>query len=97
MEQDEKEEIGVYKVKTCPGASEAPQRTGEEAATHPPMENHESARVAEDGWCALWPDDLLLEGEEGEYFLELLMREVPPGGSNPAGSKLGQPAGKEKG
>jgi hypothetical protein len=81
----------------CPGASEAPQRTGEGVATHSPMENHESARVAEDSWCTPGPDDLLLEGEEGEYFLELLMREAPPGGSNPAGSKLGQPAGKEEG
>jgi hypothetical protein len=61
------------------------------------MENHESGRVAEDGWCAPGPDDLLLEEEEGEYFLELLMREAPHGGSNPAGSKLGQPAGKEEG
>jgi hypothetical protein len=61
------------------------------------MEDHESARVAEDGWCAPGPGDLLLDGEEGEYFLELLMREAPPGGSNPAGSKLDQPAGKEEG
>ncbi len=52
LEQGKKEEVGVYKVGMCPGASEAPQRTGEGAATHPPMENHESARVAEDGWCA---------------------------------------------
>ncbi len=81
----------------CPGASEAPQRTGEGAATCSPIGNHESTRVAEDGWCAPGPDDLMLEGEEGEYFLELLMREAPPGGSNPAGSKLAQPAGKEEG
>jgi hypothetical protein len=97
LEQDEKEEVGVYKVGTCPGATEAPKRTEEGAATHSPVGNHEGAKVAEDGWCAPGPDDLLLEGEEGEYFLELLMRETPPGESNPAGSKLGQPARKEEG
>ncbi len=97
LEQDEKEEVGVYKIGTCPGDSEAPRRTGEGAATCSPLGKHESARVAEDGWCTPGPDDLLLEGEEGEYFLELLMREVPPGEPNPPSNKLGQPVGKEEG
>ncbi len=29
-------------------------------------------------WQAPGPDDLLLEGEEGEYFLQLLMRKESP-------------------
>jgi hypothetical protein len=32
----------------------------------------------ENGWQAPGSDDLLLEGEEGEYFLELLMRKASP-------------------
>jgi hypothetical protein len=38
----------------------------------------------------------LIEGEEGEYFLELLMREAPLEKPNPASSKMNQPAGNEE-
>ncbi len=41
------------------------------------------------------PEDLLIEGEEGEYFLELLMREASPEESNPASNKVSQPARRE--
>jgi hypothetical protein len=33
----------------------------------------------EDRWQTPGPGDLLIEGEEGEYFLELLMRRASPG------------------
>jgi hypothetical protein len=33
----------------------------------------------EDGWQAPGPGDLLIEGEERKYFIELLMREALPG------------------
>jgi hypothetical protein len=61
------------------------------------MGKQENTKAAEDGWWAPGPDDLLIEGEEGEYFLELLMREAPPGEPNSASSKMDQPAGKEEG
>jgi hypothetical protein len=61
------------------------------------MGEREGAKAAEDGWWAPGPDDLLIEGEEVEYFLELLMREAPPEEPNPASSKTNQPAGTEEG
>jgi hypothetical protein len=61
------------------------------------MGEREDTKAAEDGWWAPGPHDLLIEGEEGEYFLEFLMREAPPGEPNPASSKMDQPAGKEEG
>jgi hypothetical protein len=90
LEQDEKEEVGVYQVGTCQGADGAPLETGGGAAMHPPTSQREDAEAAEDGWRAPGPGDLLIEGEEREYFLELLMREAPPGKSSPASSKTGQ-------
>ncbi len=65
------------------------------ASVHPPMGDRVGAKAVEDGWWAPGPEDLLIEGEEGEYFLELLMREAPLGESNPASNKAGQPAKKE--
>jgi hypothetical protein len=42
------------------------------------------------------PGDLLIEGEEEEYFLELLMREASPGKPNPASRKTDQLAGDKE-
>ncbi len=59
----------------------------------------------ENGWQAPGPDDLLIEGEEGEYFLELLMRKASPerpkagqlvGGKEDPKDKLAPVKGKEK-
>jgi hypothetical protein len=96
LEQDEKEEVGVYQVGTCQGADGAPLETGGGAAMHPPASQQEDTEAAEDGWRAPGPGDLLIEGEEGEYFLKLLMREAPPGKSSPASSKTDQPAGNKE-
>jgi hypothetical protein len=90
LEQDEKEEIGIYQVGTCQSADEAPLETGGEAG------QWEDAEAAEGGWWAPGPRDLLIEGEKGEYFLELLMREALPGEPKPASSKTDQPAGEEE-
>jgi hypothetical protein len=76
LEQDEEVTVGVYQVGTCQSADEAPSGTGRGAAKHPPTGRQEQAEVIEDGWQAPGPGDLLIEGEEGEYFLELLMREA---------------------
>ncbi len=54
-------------------------KAGEEAAGQPPANQYKEAGTAEAEWEAPGPDDLLLEGEEGEYFLELLMRKASPG------------------
>ncbi len=63
---------------------------------HPLTSQQEDVKAAEDGWWAPGPGDLLIEGEEGEYFLELLMREAPPEGLNPASSKTDQPDGDKE-
>jgi hypothetical protein len=97
LEQDEGEEVGIYQVGSCQGAGGAPLGTGEGAVTRPPSGGREDTKAAEDGWWAPGPDDLLIEGEEGEYFLELLMREAPPGEPSPASSKMDQPAEKKEG
>jgi hypothetical protein len=55
------------------------------------------SKIVEDSWWAPRPENLLIKGEEGEYFLELLMREAPLEKPNPASSKMNQLAGKEEG
>jgi hypothetical protein len=95
-EQSEKEEDGVYQVRAGQGAGGAPLRTGGGAVTRPPVREQEGAKAAEDSWWAPGPNDLLIEGEEGEYFLELLMREASPGETNSASGGMNQPAGKKE-
>ncbi len=98
LEQDEKEEVGTYQVGTCQGTGGAPPETGEGAITYPlPTGEQGDTKGAEDSWWAPGPEDLLIEGEEGEYFLKLLMREAPSKEPNPASSKINQPARKEEG
>jgi hypothetical protein len=63
-----------------------------EAITCSLTREREDTKAAEDGWWAPGPGDLVIEGEEGEYFLELLMREASPGEPNPASSEVDQPA-----
>jgi hypothetical protein len=78
LEQDEEVAVGVYQVGTCQSVDEEPLETGRGAGKHPHTGHQEEAEVMENGWQAPEPGDMLIEGEEGEYFLELLMREALP-------------------
>jgi hypothetical protein len=95
-EQNEKEEVGVYQVRAGQGASGAPLGAGGGAAMSPPAREQEGTKAAENGWWAPGLDDLLIEGEEGEYFLKLLMREASPGEINSASGEMNQPAGNKE-
>ncbi len=56
-------------------------------------------RISEDEQSETEAEGLLVEGEEGEYVLELLMREVPPNllaGMHPAKAELATLKGKKK-
>ncbi len=75
MGQDEEVAAGVYQVGTCQEAVE--QSTAGQC---------KKAGIMEAGEEASEPDDLLLEGKEQEYFLELLMRKA-----SPERPKAGQP------
>ncbi len=65
--QGEEVEVGVHQVEVSQGAGE-------------PAREDQCKKVdkAENGVEHLEGGDLLVEGEEREYFLELLMRKVPP-------------------
>jgi hypothetical protein len=79
LEQDGEEEDGTYYVGTCQGAGSTPPETGEgqgRAFVRPPTGEREATEIVEDSWWTPGPEDLLIEGEEGEYFLKFLMREV---------------------
>ncbi len=76
MEQDEEVAVGVYQVGTCQGAAGTASETGKEAAKQPSVSQCKKAGIAEANEKAPESDDLLLEGEEQEYFLELLMRKA---------------------
>ncbi len=78
LELDEEVEVGVYQVGTCQDTAGATTETGKEAVGQPPVSQCKKAGVTEANGQASEPDDLLLEGEEGEYFLELLMRKASP-------------------
>ncbi len=67
MEEDEEVAAGVYQVGTC-----------QEAVRQPTVGQCKKAGTIEADEKASEPDDLLLEGEEQEYFLELLMRKASP-------------------
>jgi hypothetical protein len=96
LEQNEKEEVRVYQITVGQNAGGALLEAGGGAVTHPPAREQKGAEAAEDGWGAPGPDDLLIEGEEGEYFLELLMRETSPEEANSASDGVSQPAGKKE-
>jgi hypothetical protein len=55
-----------------------------------------ASRLARAGGGPPGQGDLLIEGEEREYFLKLLMREVPPGEPSPASSRADQPVEDKK-
>ncbi len=78
VEQDEEIAVGIYQVGTCQSAGPVPTETEGEAAKQSSTSQRKEAEGTEDGWQAPRPSDLLLEGEEGEYFLELLMRKALP-------------------
>ncbi len=63
---------------------------------NPPPGGCEGTKAEENGWWAPRPEDLGVEGEEGEYLLELLMREAPLEELNPVSKKVGQPAREEE-
>jgi hypothetical protein len=69
---------GVHQVRVGQGAAETAAGMGKEAARQPSEASEEAQQS----------DDLLLDGEEQEYFLELLMRRA-----SPERPKAGQPAG----
>jgi hypothetical protein len=77
-EQDEETLAGVYQVRMDQGAAEIAAGAGKEAARQPPEASGEAQQS----------EDLLLDGEEQEYFLELLMRRA-----SPERPKADQPAG----
>jgi uncharacterized damage-inducible protein DinB len=83
-EQDEEAEVGVYQVGACQGATGMET----EAVRQPSAGQSKKAETIGVEDRAPEPDDLLLEGEEQEYFLELLMRKATP--ERP---KRGQPVG----
>jgi hypothetical protein len=71
LEQDEEEEDGTYYVGTCQGAGSTPPETREKqssAVVCPPTEERDVAETVEDSWWTPGPEDLLIEGEEREYF-----------------------------
>jgi hypothetical protein len=86
-EQDEEVAVGVYQVGTCQGAAGTAAGTGKEAARQSSVSQCKKAETAEANEKASKSDDLLLEGEEQEYFLELLMRKA-----STERPKAGQPA-----
>ncbi len=92
MEQDEEVEAGVYQVGTCQSAGGAPTGTGEGVVRQLPANQCKEAGIAEAKEQAPGSEGLLLEGEEGEYLLELLMRKA-----SPERPKAGQPAVSREG
>ncbi len=83
--------VGIYQVGTCQGAARSAAGTEKEAVRQSSVSQCEKAGVAEASEKAPESDDLLLEGEEQEYFLELLMRkaslERPRAGQSAEGTK----------
>jgi hypothetical protein len=67
MEQEEEAAAGVYQVRAC-----------QEAVNQAAMGQCKKTSIMEVEEKASEPDDLLLEGEEQEYFLQLLMRTASP-------------------
>jgi hypothetical protein len=97
LEQDEEEEDGTYYVGTCQGAGSVPVETGERqssAVVCPPKEESEDEETVEDSWWIPGPEDLLIEGEEREYVVELLMRGEALEKPTTAGSGADQPVKK---
>jgi hypothetical protein len=67
MERDEEATVGVHQVRAC-----------QKVVKQLEVGQCKRADATEEGEKALDPDRLLLEGEEQEYFLELLMRRASP-------------------
>jgi hypothetical protein len=76
-----------------------PVKTGvkqSSAAVFPPKEESKVEETVQDGWWIPGPEDLLIEGEEREYVVELLMRGEALEKSTPVNSKAGKPAREEE-
>ncbi len=69
LEQDVIGEVETCQVGTCQSADGTTLGAGERIGQRGKVEAEEG------GWWAPGPDDLLIEGEEGEYLLKLLLRE----------------------
>ncbi len=78
MEQDEDVAVGVYQVGMCQGAAGVAAGTGEEAVEQSSVSQCKKAGITEGSGQASGSDDLLLDREEREYFLDLLMRKASP-------------------
>jgi hypothetical protein len=78
IEEDEEMMVESCQVGTCQSASGMVTGREGEATGQPGLRQNERTEITEAGWQAPGPDDLLLEGEEGEYFLELLLRKESP-------------------
>ncbi len=85
MEQENEAAAGVYQVRAC-----------QEAVNQAAMGLCNKASTMEVGEKASEPDDLLLEGEEQEYFIELLMRTASPGRSKTSQPTKGEDASKNE-
>jgi hypothetical protein len=86
--QDGETEAGVYQVGISGAETEREETTKCKEAKETNQENEQSEA-----------EGLLVEGEEREYVLELLMREVPPGScasTHPAKAELATLKGKRK-
>ncbi len=90
MEQYMEAEVEAYQVGTCQGADGTTLEAGRETG------QRREAGIEEGGWWAPGPDDLLIDGEEGEYLLELLMRETPAGEPRAASSGTDRPVEMEE-
>ncbi len=103
-EQDEEAEDGVYQVGTCQGATGAAGAETGAVKQSSAGQCKEAEAIGADERTPE-PDDLVLEGEEQEYFLELLMRKASPerpredqpvGGKGSSNDEAASSKGKEK-
>jgi hypothetical protein len=94
IEQGEETAAEAYHVGTCQGAAKAEDNvadmTGSKAVKQETVSQCKKAGTTGADKEASEPDDLLLDGEEQEYFLKLLMRKV-----SPEQPRTGQPARDE--
>jgi hypothetical protein len=67
MEQDEEAAVGVHQI-----------RVDQEVSEQATVGQCKKANAAKKGETPLELEDLLVEGEDQEYFLELLMRRASP-------------------
>jgi hypothetical protein len=67
IEEDEEMVVESCQVGTCQSTSGVAIEREEEATGQPALRQSKRTETAEAEWQAHGPDDLLLEGDEGEY------------------------------